>query len=248
MESKHVSEDIRYILYYRTVYLIDQIYTWSDQHLYIIWWIGDLAIRVLYGIPSLVFTHDLIWIFMRSLQSGLVLVCGINLSYMKYLSVILIKLIALNSDEYTEFNRKDDDKLPTNNSWGWERRRRKQRGRKGFDPPGNLEDGGGFRSAGERGIEEGWVPTWGEAGTGLKVSAVGLMEEGGAARSDGAKAEVRIHEGSTDKVRAWVGGVWTRGGGFGEMGDGGRILERKEGIGKVVELVDNAGVVSAGCL
>ena len=31
------------------------------------------------------------------------------------------------------------------------------------------------------------------------------------------------------------------------MGDGGRILEREEGIGKVVELVDNAGVVSAGC-
>ena len=44
-----------------------------------------------------------------------------------------------------------------------------------------------------------------------------------------------------------MGGVWTRGGGVGEMGDGGRILERKEGIGKVVELVDNAGVVSAGC-
>ncbi len=73
-------------------------------------------------------------------------------------------------------------------------------GRKGFDP-GNLGDGGGFRSAGESGIEEGWVPTWGEAGTGLKVSAVGLMETG-AARSDGAKAEVRIHEGSTDQVRA----------------------------------------------
>ena len=46
------------------------------------------------------------------------------------------------------------------------------------------------------------MPTWGEAGTGLKVSAVGLMEEWRAARSDDAKAEVRIHEGSTDKVRA----------------------------------------------
>ena len=44
-----------------------------------------------------------------------------------------------------------------------------------------------------------------------------------------------------------MGGVWTRGGGVGEMGDGGRILERKEGIWEVVELVENAGVVSAGC-
>ncbi len=73
---------------------------------------------------------------------------------------------------------------------------------KGFDPPGNLGGGGELRSAGESGVEEGWVPTWREAGTGLKVSAVGLMGEGGAARSDGAKAEVRIHEGSIDEVRA----------------------------------------------
>ena len=75
-------------------------------------------------------------------------------------------------------------------------------GRKGFDPPGNLGDGGGFRSAGESGIEEGGVPTRAEAGTGLEVAAVGLVEEWGAARGDVAEAEVGIHEGSTDKVRA----------------------------------------------
>ncbi len=31
------------------------------------------------------------------------------------------------------------------------------------------------------------------------------------------------------------------------MGDGGRVLEGEEGIGEVVELVADAGVVSAGC-
>ena len=77
-----------------------------------------------------------------------------------------------------------------------------QRGRKGVDPSGNLGDGGGFRSAGESGVEDGWVPTRGEAGTGLEVAAVGLVEEWGAARSDGAEAEVGIHEGATDEVRA----------------------------------------------
>ena len=51
-----------------------------------------------------------------------------------------------------------------------------------------LGDGGGFRSAGESGIEEGGVPTRAEAGTGLEVAAVGLVEEGGAARRDGAEA------------------------------------------------------------
>jgi hypothetical protein len=68
------------------------------------------------------------------------------------------------------------------------RGRRAHWGRKGFDPPGNLGDGGGFRSAGESGIEEGGVPTRAEAGTGLEVAAVGLVEEGGAARRDGAEA------------------------------------------------------------
>jgi hypothetical protein len=47
------------------------------------------------------------------------------------------------------------------------------------------------------------VPTMGNAGTVLEVAAVGLVEEiRGAARSDGAEAEVRIHEGATDEVRA----------------------------------------------
>ncbi len=36
-------------------------------------------------------------------------------------------------------------------------------------------DGGGFRSAGESGIEEGWVPTWGEAGTGLNSLPTTVM-------------------------------------------------------------------------
>ena len=41
-----------------------------------------------------------------------------------------------------------------------------------------------------------------EAGPGFEVSAVRLVEEGGAACSDGAEAEVGIHEGATDEVRA----------------------------------------------
>ncbi len=77
-----------------------------------------------------------------------------------------------------------------------------QRGRKGVDPPGNLGDGGGFRSAGESGVYEGWVPIRREAETGLEVAAVGLVKEWGAARSDGAEAEVGIHESATDEVRA----------------------------------------------
>jgi hypothetical protein len=76
-----------------------------------------------------------------------------------------------------------------------------KRGRKGSDPLGNLGDGGEFRSAGESGVEEGRMPTRGEAGTGLEVAA-GLVEEWGTARSDGAEAEVGIHEGATDEVRA----------------------------------------------
>ena len=46
------------------------------------------------------------------------------------------------------------------------------------------------------------MPTRGEAGTGLEVAAVGLVEEGGAARRDGAAAEVWIQEGATNEVRA----------------------------------------------
>ncbi len=83
-----------------------------------------------------------------------------------------------------------------------DRGRRAHWGRKGFDPPGNLGDGGGFRSAGESGVEEGGVPSRAEAGTGLEVAAVGLVEEGGGTRRDGAEAEVRIQEGATNEVRS----------------------------------------------
>ncbi len=46
------------------------------------------------------------------------------------------------------------------------------------------------------------MPIRREAETGLEVAAVGLVKEWGAARSDGAEAEVGIHEGATDEVRA----------------------------------------------
>jgi hypothetical protein len=46
------------------------------------------------------------------------------------------------------------------------------------------------------------VPTRREAGTGLEVATIGLVKEWGAARSDGTEAEVGIHEGATDEVRA----------------------------------------------
>ena len=82
-----------------------------------------------------------------------------------------------------------------------DRGRRAHWGRKGFDPPGNFGDGGGFHFAGESGVEEGGVPTRAEAGTGFEVAAVGLVEEGRATRRDGAEAEVRIQEGATNEVR-----------------------------------------------
>ncbi len=72
--------------------------------------------------------------------------------------------------------------------------------RKGVDPPGDLGYGGGFRSARESYIEKGWVPTRGEVEPGFEASAVGLVEEGGSACSDGAETEVGIHEGATDEV------------------------------------------------
>ncbi len=46
------------------------------------------------------------------------------------------------------------------------------------------------------------MPTRAEAWTGLEVAAVGLVEEGGAARRDGAEAEVGTQEGATNEVRA----------------------------------------------
>ncbi len=46
---------------------------------------------------------------------------------------------------------------------GKSRGRRARRREKGLDPPSHLGDGRGFRVAGGRGVDEGWMPTGGEA-------------------------------------------------------------------------------------
>ncbi len=121
------------------------------------------------------------------------------------------------------------------------------RGRLIADPPGDLRDGGRFEAAGGGAILKAVVPSKCEAWAGGEVAGVRLEEDGRGATDNGAEAEVGVHEGPGDEVKAVEGGRGARGRRVGErLSIGVDVLEGEEGVREMVEDVRDAGGTGLG--
>jgi hypothetical protein len=91
------------------------------------------------------------------------------------------------------------------------------------------------------------MPTWGDARVvGIQFACEGL-EKGRLARpGHSAQTQVGVDKHPTDKVDAVAGGARPGGSGVWGTSEDSGILKRKQGIGKEIDLVGDAGVESGG--
>ncbi len=112
-------------------------------------------------------------------------------------------------------------------------------------PSGNLGDGRTMCLAVCGLVQEGWVPTWGEIGSGRAIAGLGREEDGGIGAEDLADPEVRVKELAACQIEAIVGGTGAVCGGVRQHRVRGGILEREQRIGKVIKGVRDTSGASA---